>query len=74
MLMSWCMLFLSFFVCLFRFIDKLGTVVNPEFGVDLTGLRLRDCGGVEDTGQSLEEAHEELCAQVSAVLGSGRQT
>lgn len=45
----------------------MGTVVNPEFQVDLRTIGLYDVGDV-DKGASLEDAHQTLATRVRAIL------
>lgn len=53
-----------------RFLPKIGTLVNREFGIDLQPLKVFDFGDVK-AGLSLEEGHKELTKRVLSVLRSG---
>merc|ERR1740122_900252 len=53
-----------------KFCSKMGSLNNVEFGIDLSKrIDLFDCGDVK--GSSLEEAHENLRAEVSEILKQG---
>jgi formiminoglutamase len=48
----------------------MGTLVNPEFGCDLTTLRIVDAGDI-DASLELEAAHAQLTARVAEALAAG---
>eukprot|EP00301_Raphidiophrys_heterophryoidea_P025783 c872_g1_i1.p1 GENE.c872_g1_i1~~c872_g1_i1.p1 ORF type:complete len:318 (-),score=83.38 c872_g1_i1:168-1100(-) len=48
---------------------KMGTVVNPEFGVDLKVLQVRDAG--DASGDTLEDTHANLTQIVQGVIAQG---
>eukprot|EP01120_Amphizonella_sp_Union-15-10_P009940 TRINITY_DN3882_c0_g1_i2.p1 TRINITY_DN3882_c0_g1~~TRINITY_DN3882_c0_g1_i2.p1 ORF type:complete len:305 (-),score=51.63 TRINITY_DN3882_c0_g1_i2:69-983(-) len=52
------------------FLEKMGTVVNPEFSLDLRSIEISD-GGDVDPDISLEDAHKELTKTASQILKSG---
>lgn len=51
------------------FIQKLGTVVNPEFGIDLNNLSVQDSGDI--TADNLEDAHKLLEDKVFEIIKNG---
>eukprot|EP01127_Copromyxa_protea_P015819 TRINITY_DN4609_c0_g1_i2.p1 TRINITY_DN4609_c0_g1~~TRINITY_DN4609_c0_g1_i2.p1 ORF type:complete len:256 (+),score=34.68 TRINITY_DN4609_c0_g1_i2:19-786(+) len=53
-----------------EFIQKMGTLVNMEFNVDLRTIKISD-GGDVPSGLELEEAHEQLRQKVSEVVSRG---
>lgn len=53
-----------------KYLPKIGTLVNPEHGIDLRSLTVLDYGDIEG-GLSLEEAHKSLTALVTKVLKAG---
>ncbi len=48
----------------------IGTLVNPEFGCDLTALRIVDAGDI-DASLELEAAHAQLTLRVTEALAAG---
>merc|ERR1712137_1451703 len=54
-----------------QFIQKMGTVVNPELGLDLNGILISDSGNVGEDVETLEEAHQLLEDRVSQIIQCG---
>lgn len=52
-----------------KFMPKLGCAVNPEYGVDITGLKLGDAG--DAVGSTIEEAHTDLTKRVRGIIEAG---
>ncbi|ELR23900.1 arginase [Acanthamoeba castellanii str. Neff] len=48
---------------------KVGPLVNPEFGIDLRGLKIVDAGDI--AVPTLEEGHESLASTVGKIIGHG---
>ena len=53
-----------------RFLPRMGSVVNCEFGLDISGLRLWDGGDAGAGAGSLEEAHADLEERAAAALAA----
>ncbi|KAL6065220.1 Arginase [Balamuthia mandrillaris] len=54
-----------------QLMPRIGTVVNPEYEVDLTKIKLSD-GGDVGKGLELEEAHEALRKKVGQLVAAGK--
>lgn len=52
------------------FLPKIGTLLNPEFGIDLQSLVVHDFGDISKNLQ-LEAAHEALSEKVGELLAAG---
>jgi len=55
-----------------EFLQKVGTVKNPEFDIDLKNISLTDNGDVFDDRFSLEQAHAALHATVLEIISKGK--
>eukprot|EP00028_Trichosphaerium_sp_Am-I-7-wt_P006781 CAMPEP_0168536818 /NCGR_PEP_ID=MMETSP0405-20121227/19850_1 /TAXON_ID=498012 /ORGANISM="Trichosphaerium sp, Strain Am-I-7 wt" /LENGTH=308 /DNA_ID=CAMNT_0008565045 /DNA_START=206 /DNA_END=1132 /DNA_ORIENTATION=+ len=53
------------------FVQKIGTVVNPEYKIDLRTISVSDSGNIK-CETSLEDAHSALTERVSTILKQGR--
>lgn len=50
--------------------SRIGTIINPELGIDCTSLKIVDAGDIE-AGLDLEKAHELLTQKVQEVIKNG---
>ena len=54
-----------------QFVGKMGCVVNREYRVDLSSIRIGDAGDIAPDAATLEEAHAELRRVVRGILARG---
>eukprot|EP00005_Dracoamoeba_jomungandri_P013979 CAMPEP_0174274636 /NCGR_PEP_ID=MMETSP0439-20130205/58699_1 /TAXON_ID=0 /ORGANISM="Stereomyxa ramosa, Strain Chinc5" /LENGTH=297 /DNA_ID=CAMNT_0015366531 /DNA_START=143 /DNA_END=1033 /DNA_ORIENTATION=+ len=53
-----------------RLMQRVGTVINPSYGVDISTIRVSDYGNITEF-LTLEEAHEELERVVTEIIKKG---
>ncbi|XP_065667727.1 formimidoylglutamase [Hydra vulgaris] len=56
--------------CIRKKLEKMGTVINPEFNIDLSNIHFEDRGDIQ-ISDSLENNHEILASEVSSLLNDG---
>jgi len=53
-----------------KFTEKMGSIVNPEFDIDLREIKIGDAGDIKED-QELEVAHSQLTAKSQEILKNG---